>query len=263
MKKLIFIVGGSILLLGVLILVGIMLLLFGSQIGGFLALIFPWPLPILLLLLWLAGCLYLWRVQRVRSTDADSPKNPLKKIVRTVLRSALWLGVILLGGIVLFFFVVMYPLRYEGSYRGKVMDAETGAPIAEAVVLGVWYREYPTVAGGMERYHDAREVVTDAHGDFVVPGKGLLILSNIVPARVFIFRAGYEYVGPYFWETLQEDRIPRQEEGKKVIIPLKKLTLAERKKQMGPSRPHIPREKMQRLTEEINKDRVEQGLEPL
>ncbi|HEY7494683.1 MAG TPA: carboxypeptidase-like regulatory domain-containing protein [Candidatus Tectomicrobia bacterium] len=167
----------------------------------------------------------------------------------------------------LFFFVVMYPPRYESSYRGKVIDAETGAPIAGAVVLGVWYREYPTVAGGMERYHDAREVVTNANGDFTMPGKGLLILSNIVPARVFIFKAGYEYRGPlgiYLWTDLKEGR-PRGNirwEGEKAIIQLKKLTLAERKKQLGPSRPNIPGKRMQRLTQEINKDRVEQGLEP-
>jgi hypothetical protein len=238
----------------------------GHEIGVLLALLFPWPLPIVLLVLWLAGCLYLWRVQRASSKGAESPRSPLKKIVRTVLRSVLWLGVLLLGGIVLFFFVVMYPPRYESSYRGKVIDAETGAPIAGAVVLGVWYREYPTVAGGMERYHDAREVVTNANGDFTMPGKGLLILSNIVPARVFIFKAGYEYWGSYFWEVLKESRLLNQQirwEEEKAIIQLKKLTLAERKKQGTPPYPDIPKGKRQRLTEEINKDRIERGLNPL
>ena len=41
-------------------------------------------------------------------------------------------------------FGCVYAVRYDGPYRGKVIDAETLGPLEGVVVLGVWYREYPT-----------------------------------------------------------------------------------------------------------------------
>jgi hypothetical protein len=36
-----------------------------------------------------------------------------------------------------------YPIRYDGPYEGRVIEAETKQPIEGVVVLGVWYKEEP------------------------------------------------------------------------------------------------------------------------
>jgi hypothetical protein len=67
------------------------------------------------------------------------------------------------------------------------------------------------------------------------------------------------------WESLKVDLILRKKikwEEKKAIIPLKKLTLDERKKKGPPTRPSIPVERMQILTKEISKERIALGLSP-
>lgn len=156
-------------------------------------------------------------------------------------------------------------VRIDGPYEGRIVDAETGKPLEGVVVLGVWYKEAPTVAGAVSSYYDARETITDKSGNFKIPGKGLKILSNVAPMDVLIFKAGYEHIGTGPWEAFKEDEILKTKirwEGKRAIIPLKKLTMEERKKQNPPSRPSIPIEKMRRLTVEINKERIELGLTP-
>jgi len=181
----------------------------------------------------------------------------------------LLLCVLLLSGLVLglvgclYYIGCLQPVRYEGPYRGKVVDADTGAPIAGAAVLGVWYREYLTVAGGVGRYYDAREVLTDANGDFTIQGQGLLLLSNVIPGSTVIFKAGYEYFefSSLAWEDLKEGR-PHAEirwEGKKALIPLKKLTLEERKKRLIGLAGSFPQKKQKLLIRELNKESIELG----
>lgn len=155
-----------------------------------------------------------------------------------------------------------YPIRYDGPYEGRVVDAETGKPIEGVVVLGVWYKEAPTVAGAVSSYYDARETVTDKNGNFNIPGKGLKILSNVGVMNVLIFKAGYEYIGLGTWEAFKEDEILRNKinwEGKKVIIPLKKLTMAERKSPPDPPS-ETPLEKVIMMLKEIDKNDRERGL---
>ena len=153
-----------------------------------------------------------------------------------------------------------YAARIDGPYRGRVIDADTREPIEGVVVLGTWDRETPTVAGATHQYYDAMETVTDKNGEFEIKGLGVLLMSNIIPMEVLIFKAGYEYEGGgwrpgnSFYEKLTWD-------GKRGIIPLRKLTMEERRKQGPPSRPSIPIERMKLLTEEINKERIELKLD--
>jgi hypothetical protein len=162
-----------------------------------------------------------------------------------------------------------YPVRYDGPYKGRVIDADTGKPIEGVVVLGVWYKEIATAAGGVSSYYDAQETVTDANGNFNIEGKGLRLLTNIGPMHVLIFKAGYQYIGMGMWESLSIDGglMPRKVvwEGSSAIIPLRLLTIQEREKSIGPpSPPHeAPREKIQLILREINKDRSQQGLRPI
>jgi hypothetical protein len=85
----------------------------------------------------------------------------------------------------------------EGDYRARVVDAESGAPLEGVVVLGVWYKEYPTLAGSNVYFYDARETVTDAEGIFVMKGMGKRLFTNLDPALIHVFKAGYEYTS--FW----------------------------------------------------------------
>jgi len=156
---------------------------------------------------------------------------------------------------------------YEGDYKGQVTDAETGQPISGVVVLGVWYSKMPTPAGSTSHFHDARETVTDEKGEFTISGRGIKILSTVAPIDIFIFKAGYEYFDAP-WGALKEDVLLRKTikwEGDRAIIPLKKLTMEERKNMGDPRYPptEAPLGKVKLMLKEINKDRGERGLSPI
>jgi len=140
------------------------------------------------------------------------------------------------------------PVRVDGPYVGRVIDSETREPIEGAVVLAVWNSVRATVAGGISTYYDAEETVTDANGDFRIEGLGVRVLTNVPEADVLIFKAGYEYVGPGPWsgydslgylrtettrdpetrivtsKDIYDEKLRVRWEGKKPIIPLRKLT---------------------------------------
>ncbi len=153
--------------------------------------------------------------------------------------------------------------RYDGSFKGRVVDAETGGPIEGVVVLGVWYTDRHTISGRKGNFYDAREVVTDKDGNFTMPGKGPRVLSNLRPVHLKIFKAGYSYTGGTEYSFRNSDTGEIKWEGSRAIIPLKNLTMGERWKHRSPNRPDIPMEKMNLMTNEINKDRLERGLNPL
>lgn len=159
------------------------------------------------------------------------------------------------------------PWRYENDYKGKIIDADTGKPIEGVVALGMWFKSYISPAGSSEKFYDAREAVTDSNGKFSIPGMGLLIFSNIDESiNVLIFKAGYKYIGPGTWREFIDISIPNKNSKSKsdiAIIPLKKLTMEERKKIGDPGRPaaEIPDVKMRLMLKEINKDRRERGLQ--
>jgi hypothetical protein len=99
----------------------------------------------------------------------------------------------------------------------------------------------------------------------MISGKGLKILSNLEPVDIFIFKAGYEYFDAP-WEALKADLLLRniiKWEGERAIIPLKKLTIEERRRKGASPRPFIPQGQIPLITEEINKDRRALGLNPL
>ncbi|MBW1911369.1 MAG: hypothetical protein JRJ11_17810 [Deltaproteobacteria bacterium] len=143
------------------------------------------------------------------------------------------------------------------TYDGKIVDADTGEPIEGVVALCIWKKEsvlWPTDT--VDKFCDARENVTNKDGDFVIEG------TNII-----IFKAGYEYLATSY-EGLKEDIGLRDRikwKGSKAIIPLKKLTMEERKKQGTPYGPpsEAPFNKVKLFLKEINKDRKARGLKPL
>jgi hypothetical protein len=158
-----------------------------------------------------------------------------------------------------------YWVRYDGPYKGRVVDKETGKPIEGAVVLGVWKTVMHTPAGGVSHYNDAKETVTDEKGEFKISGKGLRILSNLEPMDVLIFKTGYQYLKAP-WTALKKGIILRNKitwEGKRAIIPLKKLTMAERRERGSPPDPprKAPLKKVILMLKEIDKEGMERGIE--
>lgn len=176
----------------------------------------------------------------------------------------------ILAFIYLLFFLpaCSYPVRYDGPYKGRVVDAETGQPLEGVVVLGVWHRIAGVGAGGaFHDFYDARETVTNKNGEFSIPGLGLKILSSVEPMDVLIFKAGYEYIGMGPWEAFKVDEFLKKKirwEREKVVIPLKKLTMEERNKQGDPPDPPSGAsfENVELILREVNKDRIERGLKP-
>jgi hypothetical protein len=58
--------------------------------------------------------------------------------------------------------------RYRGPYQGRVVDAETKAPIGGAVVVASWTRDRVYPLGSVNERYAVREVVTDADGRFLM-----------------------------------------------------------------------------------------------
>ena len=162
----------------------------------------------------------------------------------------------------LIFLSSCYAARIDGPYEGRVIDADTGKPIEGVVVLGEWVSVIVTPGGGTSRYYDAQETVTDKNGEFKIKGLGLLVLNNIPEPNIRVFKAGYEYSG-LFWTPGEVPLYSKIKwDGKKTIIPLKKLTMEERKKQSGLPEPpeEAPLEKVILMLKEIDKNDRERGL---
>lgn len=163
--------------------------------------------------------------------------------------------------ILIFLPACLYAVRYDGTYKGKVIDADTGEHIEGVVVLGEWYKEHATVAGAVHEFYDARETVTNENGEFELSGMGLT--TFVEPMHILIFKAGYEYESGS-WSSLKKYAKKIKWEGNKAIIPLKKLTMEERKKSatFPPYPPtEAPKEKIKFMMEEIYKERKERRLD--
>lgn len=79
---------------------------------------------------------------------------------------------------------------YDGPYRGKVIELETGRPIEGAVVAARWRI---TVWVHTEILCDAQETITDKNGDFKLP-LGWCInhpFAEMDKPRVVVFKPGY------------------------------------------------------------------------
>lgn len=176
-------------------------------------------------------------------------------------------------------------IRKDGPYEGRIIDADTGQPIEGVVVLGEWSTEIITPGGATHNFYNAQETVTDKNGEFSIEGLGLKILSNVTPMDVLIFKAGYEYIGMGPWKGLKyrgwkgneesydpvlKTKVikpvydPKKKikwEGNKAIIPLKKLTMEERRKNIPPlPSGEAPYKKIKLMLNEYNKNSKELGL---
>ncbi len=162
----------------------------------------------------------------------------------------------------------LYAVRYDGPYRGKVVDEKTQEPIEGAVVLGSWWVYHFGLGGGFTTYHDAREAVTDKNGEFTIKGEGLRTFSSLKPMSILVYKSGYTYIETQ-WDSLKTDTFNGEKlkwEGEMPIFPLRKLTDEERKKDLNgsliPSQRLVPIEKCLLMIQEINKELIFRGHKP-
>ena len=78
-----------------------------------------------------------------------------------------------------------------GPFRGQVVDAETGRPIAGAHVMVLWIREPPSLHL-TQSFYDARETVTDREGRFEIPYERRWLTAWVSAPGVSVFVPGYQ-----------------------------------------------------------------------
>jgi hypothetical protein len=148
--------------------------------------------------------------------------------------------------------------EHRGPFNGKVVDVETGQPIAGAVVLVVWWEVYGFPFTG-ERFYDAREAVTDTEGNFQIPRLPMPWKLGVQPPVFYWVAQGYDTANV----------VGEAPEGKKryivpTLIEMRKLeTRQERVKFQRKFPPSIPFNKMPIFLKALNEERSRLGLQPL
>ena len=147
-------------------------------------------------------------------------------------------------------------LRIDGPYEGKVIDSVTKQPVEGAVVHGTWYK---VQLGGAHEYYDSYEVLTDKNGKFKIPGKGLLVLSEIEGMTLIIFKEGYKQWTPNLWSGLREGKWADEEvvwNGNRGTFKLQPMTMEARKKRGIDLPLSVPDKKQRLLRNEYNKEMI-------
>jgi hypothetical protein len=151
-------------------------------------------------------------------------------------------GKIILIGVILILFIVIFTHASDRTYQGRVIDAETKQPIEGAVVVAYWWEEKGAFLGSMERLKDVKETLTDRDGKWSITGpesdkkkivRSMLSVIAIVWAirnpGFIIFKPGYCSWPNGFSidackDKIRPDRTDQIMEGKTVEFELPKLT---------------------------------------
>lgn len=165
-----------------------------------------------------------------------------------------------------------FPLFHKfGSYKGKVLDSETGEPIEGAVVfLRFKTRDIFNPGGPSYHFADAIEVLTNKSGEFHVPSQWLFSFRMFTNwahhPTVIIFKPGY---GAYWqYGTTKPSFKPSYSlpQSKYVEILLPKLdNFQHRKMNLSGATfqgPDVPLNKYKTLRKLKNAERVNLGLTP-
>lgn len=159
-------------------------------------------------------------------------------------------------------FILFGPIPFNGLYRGRVVDAETGKPIAGAVVLVGWTYMTPNVAGGTTHCIDGMEMLTDENGEFSFWGIGGLYNALISETYVGVYKVGYPNFDALWFEykniekeEIEEDWIEkrgkfiRYEWGKATVLLRKAKTYREFAWEGAPPDVHCGRKDKKPLVE--------------
>ena len=157
--------------------------------------------------------------------------------------------------------------RPRGPYRGQVIDAETKAPLAGAVVVALWRRNRVYPFHSVAENYAVRETVTDSEGRFLLDAKEV---EEGAPARTYhpeflIFIAEYgsfprNYVAPTGY-------IGGLFERPGAVVELPRLNDREtRRRNVGAVHPHSysesPFRDLPELMRRLNAESISVGLDP-
>ena len=78
-----------------------------------------------------------------------------------------------------------------GPFHGRMVDADTGAPIAGAHFMVSWDRDRPNPVHWTQEFYDAQETVTDADGRFEIPRQPRFFTVLVGEPRFSAFAPGY------------------------------------------------------------------------
>ena len=108
----------------------------------------------------------------------------------------------------------------HGPYKGRVIEEESGRPIAGAVAIGTWTGMHINFADAATYCIDAREAVTNANGEFEI--------SDVSRGdfHISVYKVGYQRL-ECFWEGLMRwggcMTEPAEWDGDRAIILLHKV----------------------------------------
>ena len=139
-------------------------------------------------------------------------------------------------------FVLSIPMHCAGPYKGKVIDRDTGQPIAGVVAVGTWSSQSIHPAGGSSHCQDAREAVTDENGEFVIKGiRSRFLGLDTFGMRINVYKVGYKRAHCY-WEDVEKSGACFQKPGGfedgMAIFPLKRVAKGKLRSAIGRP-PHI------------------------
>jgi len=150
-----------------------------------------------------------------------------------------------------------------GPWRARVVDAESGQPLAGVVVLAYWIRSYPSVGGWADtEYYASEEVVTGADGRFRIGSRWSYTVPLIVKVagpEWRIFKPGYGK-----WDYGDPENGEKFDRGEEITISMPPLKT--REDRLAAMKPNllpgvVPLEQMPRLLEAVNSERVGVGLQ--
>ena len=154
-----------------------------------------------------------------------------------------------------------------GPYRGRVLDAETGKPLAGVVVVAVWRRDRIMPFHSRSEHYAAREALTNADGEFVIDANDM---ERNAPKRTrhpffTIFLPGYGrprvpadtpptltrrfYEGP--GDTIELPRLRTREERREYVTTMGPYSLSEE-----------PFKEIPEFMRLVNRESVAVGLQP-
>ncbi len=146
-----------------------------------------------------------------------------------------------------------------GPYYGKVVEAKSGKPVADAVVLFRYNTLTLGLGQGYHQYADAVEVLSDEKGIFYIPRRWvapLRIFHLPAPVRVRIFRPGFGLFPIHEQSDHRFGPFGSLPEDQEVTVKLPRLkTMGERWQNLDDTLVEIPPEK-RRLYNYILKEEV-------
>lgn len=155
----------------------------------------------------------------------------------------------------------------RGPYRGRVLDAETGKPLAGVVVVFVWRRDRVMPMGGRSEHYAAREALTNVDGEWVIDADDVERGAPKRTLRPFarIFLPGYGrprvpagtqttvthrfYEGP--GDTVELPRLKTREERRDYVTTMGPYSLSEE-----------PFKEIPEFMRLVNQESVAVGLQP-